>query len=282
MFKAKQAYLQTQVTTTSRGELVVLLYDGAIKFLRLAKEKMAEKNYAEKGNLISKALGIIQELDSSLNMKKGADLSVNLHSLYVYAQGKLLQANLKMNQDFVEEIIVMLTSLRDAFAEIVNTPEAIEAQKMAPEQTPVNVSQFKERKMFEWGEGLSAPSAPTVPTVPVNSAFRAKAYQQQASAFGAASVAPVEAVAAVTAETNQIVKQNLEQSVPVATPATPTAPQTQITQTKTIVPQAAATPLSAIPPSGISQGMSGFARQMINNSMYKKMAMTNQSPTAEK
>ena len=61
MHKAAQAYLQTQVTTTSQGELLLLLYDGAIKFLTQAKERMAARDMAGKGVLISKALDVDDE-----------------------------------------------------------------------------------------------------------------------------------------------------------------------------------------------------------------------------
>ena len=71
MQKAAQAYFQTQVATTSQADLLLLLYEGAIKFLKMAKVKIDERDYAEKGILISKAMDVIAELDSSLNVQKG-------------------------------------------------------------------------------------------------------------------------------------------------------------------------------------------------------------------
>ena len=97
MHKAANAYMQTQVTTTTPGHLVVLLYDGAITFLVQAKEEIQAKNYAKKGILISQALDIIAELDGSLNADKGGEIAKNLHKLYVYCSTRLLQANLKMD-----------------------------------------------------------------------------------------------------------------------------------------------------------------------------------------
>ena len=84
MMKAAQAYFQTQVQTTSQGQLLLMLYDGAIKFLKQAKTKIQERNYAQKGILISKAIDVISELDSSLNPEKGGDLATNLHNLYFF------------------------------------------------------------------------------------------------------------------------------------------------------------------------------------------------------
>ena len=61
MHKAASAYMQTHVTTTTPGHIVVMLYDGAITFLEQAKEEIAARNFARKGILISQALDIIAE-----------------------------------------------------------------------------------------------------------------------------------------------------------------------------------------------------------------------------
>jgi flagellar protein FliS len=119
--KAANAYMQTHVTTTTPGHLVVMLYDGAITFLEQAKEEIAAKNFAKKGILISQALDIIAELDASLNNDKGGELAQNLHRLYVYCNTRLLRANLKMDTAIIDEVIGSLSSFRSAFAEISRT-----------------------------------------------------------------------------------------------------------------------------------------------------------------
>lgn len=65
MLKAAKAYLSTQVSTASKGDLLLMLYDTAIKHLKLATEKIAEKDYAAKGILISKAIAIVSELQEA-------------------------------------------------------------------------------------------------------------------------------------------------------------------------------------------------------------------------
>ena len=75
MQKASVAYMQTQITTTIPGALLLMLYAGAIKFLTRAREEIEKKNYSEKGMLISKAMDVIAELDGSLNMERGGELS---------------------------------------------------------------------------------------------------------------------------------------------------------------------------------------------------------------
>jgi flagellar secretion chaperone FliS len=118
MQNAAQAYLKTKISTTSQGHIVLMLYDGAITSLGRAKEKIAVKDYAQKGILISKAMDIIAELDCSLNGQKGGELAQNLHSLYFYCSTRLLTANLNMDLVIVDEVISILSQLRSAFAAI--------------------------------------------------------------------------------------------------------------------------------------------------------------------
>lgn len=131
MIKAAQAYFATQVTTTSQSDLLLMLYEGAIKFLNQAKAKIDEKNYAQKGILISKAMDIIGELDSSLNSERGGEVAQNLHQLYFYCNARLLRANMDMNNTLVDEVIRILTSLREAF-EIIKD----DAPQVAPPAAP--------------------------------------------------------------------------------------------------------------------------------------------------
>ena len=113
--------MQTQVTTTTPGHIVIMLYDGAITFLEQAKEEIEAKNVAKKGILISQALDIIAELDGSLNNEKGGEIAQNLHRLYMYCNTRLLRANLKMDTAIIDEVIGILSSFRSAFAEITKT-----------------------------------------------------------------------------------------------------------------------------------------------------------------
>ncbi|MEG2140958.1 MAG: flagellar export chaperone FliS [Bilophila sp.] len=137
MLKGTQAYVQTQFTTVGQGDLLILLYDGALKFLARAKDKIEAKDYAAKGVLISKALDVIHELDSSLNMEAGGDLSKNLHQLYFLCSTRLLQANLRMDLERIDSVIGVLTGLRSAYAEILNRPEAVAAgSKIAARRLP--------------------------------------------------------------------------------------------------------------------------------------------------
>ena len=115
---AQQQYVTTQVGTADRLQLVIMLYDGAISFLGQAKEKMAARDAAGKGLFIGRALDIIAELNASLNFQAGRELATNLFHLYNFMTGHLTKANLNWDLAALEEVLVMLTQLREAWVEV--------------------------------------------------------------------------------------------------------------------------------------------------------------------
>lgn len=123
MQKAAHAYLQTGLTTNSPGQTVLMLYDGAIKFLNCAKTLIDQKDYAQKGISISKAMDIINELASTLNREQGGEIAENLNNLYFWCNARLAMANLKMDKDAIDSVIKVLSGLRSAFAQIQDRPE---------------------------------------------------------------------------------------------------------------------------------------------------------------
>lgn len=137
MNKAAHAYFKTNVSTTDQGHLLIMLYDGALKFLQQAREKILAKDYAAKGILISKVIDIINELSGSLNIEKGGSLATNLNNLYFLCTARLLQANLKLDLNALDSVVKIIEGLRSAYAEILNRPEAKSAvqqisQRMQP------------------------------------------------------------------------------------------------------------------------------------------------------
>ena len=123
----QRQYRQTQVTTVDKGRLIVLLYDGAIKFLNQAKECASGGDIAGKSNNINRALDIVAELNQSLNMTEGGDISKNLRQLYLFWSEHLIQAKIKKDTKNVDDVIRMLTSLNEAWNHVVGQPEAQEA-----------------------------------------------------------------------------------------------------------------------------------------------------------
>lgn len=109
MNKAAQAYFQTKVNTTDQGQLLLMLYDGALSYLQQARDKMLARDFAAKGILISKVIDIVNELSASLNMDKGGSLAENLNNLYILCTARLLQANLKMNVEQLDSVAHILS-----------------------------------------------------------------------------------------------------------------------------------------------------------------------------
>jgi flagellar protein FliS len=166
MLKAAKAYLVTQVSTASQGDLLLMLYDTAIKHLRQAIDKMRAGDVAAKGVLITKALAIISELQESLNKDRGGDISKNLFQLYFFCNSRLLMANLKMRPEIVEEVITILSGLRQAFAQILPTQDGVAslAQPTAAVAGPGAETAKPAVPSVPPAAQTAAPAAPVTPT----------------------------------------------------------------------------------------------------------------------
>lgn len=117
-------YKETQITTANQGKLIVMLYDGAIKFLNIAVENMQPKTYDIVNSNIIKTQDIITELMLSLNMKEGGEISKSLFSLYMFFKKQLLEANIKKDPEIIKGVVKMLRELREAWDKISSTETA--------------------------------------------------------------------------------------------------------------------------------------------------------------
>ncbi len=109
-------YKQTSVKTASPERLIIMLYDGAIKFLNRAKIKMNEQDIEETNRALLKTQDIISELMIGLNMEAG-EIAQNLYNLYDYFQHRLIEANTKKAPGIIDEILGYLVELRETWAE---------------------------------------------------------------------------------------------------------------------------------------------------------------------
>jgi flagellar protein FliS len=134
--KALKAYgaasIDDQVATASPHRLVVMLFDGAIKSINMAKFQMQQGNVAEKGQLITKSIAIIEEgLRLSLDKTAGGELADTLDALYEYAAYQLLQANIKNDEQILDQILVLMNDLRASWLSI-DPLLAVSAQQQVP------------------------------------------------------------------------------------------------------------------------------------------------------
>ena len=116
--KGIEAYQEAAVTTQSKGKLVVMLYEGAIKFLKQAIKEIEAGNPDEKGKYISKALDILFELNAVLDMEAGGEVATNLRNLYLFMGRHLTEANAKQDISKIEEVIKLLEELNQGWKAI--------------------------------------------------------------------------------------------------------------------------------------------------------------------
>lgn len=113
-------YRETQIKTANQGRLVVMLYDGAIRFINQALEGLREerRRYDRISNDILKAQDIVAELMVSLDFGRGGEIARTLFSLYIYMNRRLLDANISKDLVPLSEVRALLTELRAVWAEI--------------------------------------------------------------------------------------------------------------------------------------------------------------------
>ena len=108
-----QSYQQNSVMTASPQELTLMLYNGCLKFIRIAKKAMFEKNIEEKNTNIIKAQAIISELYVTLN--QDIEISKNMGQLYEYMNNRLIEANMKNEIEILEEVEGYVIEFRDTW-----------------------------------------------------------------------------------------------------------------------------------------------------------------------
>lgn len=107
-------YRQVQITSASRGKLILLLYQGAIKSLKKAAELIDKKDYGGKGECLIKAQDIVMELNLALDLEEG-EIALSLRNLYLYIYRRLIDANSNAEKAPVLEALNLLENLYEAW-----------------------------------------------------------------------------------------------------------------------------------------------------------------------
>ncbi len=113
-------YRDNAVTTQSKGRLIVLLYDGAIKFMKLAIKELEAGNHQAKGEYINKARDIITELNAVLDMESGGEIAANLRRLYCFMNNRLAEANIQRDPKMIQEVIKLMEELNQSWKVLAN------------------------------------------------------------------------------------------------------------------------------------------------------------------
>jgi flagellar protein FliS len=112
------AYRKTEVQSRTPLELVVMLYDGALRFIGVAKDAIARGDIRGRSEAISRALAIVSELQSTLDVERGGDMAASLDDMYRYVTQRLVQSTIKNDVEPLEEVKRLLETLRDGWQQI--------------------------------------------------------------------------------------------------------------------------------------------------------------------
>jgi flagellar protein FliS len=112
-------YQENSVATQSKGRLIVLLYEGAVRFLKQAQAELDAQNWAQKGVYINKAQAIVDELDACLDMEAGGEVAANLHRIYGFAHRHLGAANVERDDKKIQDVIDLLEELNEGWKAVM-------------------------------------------------------------------------------------------------------------------------------------------------------------------
>lgn len=121
-----RAYRATSVLTASPGQLVLMLFDGALKALAIAREACDHSDedprcYEIVNTQLLKAQNIIAELQGTLNLEEGGEFARTMHRLYDYYTRRLFEANLRKQSAPIAEVERLLGEVRDAWSEMLRS-----------------------------------------------------------------------------------------------------------------------------------------------------------------
>lgn len=126
-----QKYKETQVVSASREKLLLMMYEGAIKFTKMAIKATEDKNVLERCNAIGRVYDIVMELNNTLDHKVGGEIALHLEQLYMYITDQLTQANLKADAEPLRNALKILETLYDGWVNAVEKMKKEEALKSA-------------------------------------------------------------------------------------------------------------------------------------------------------
>lgn len=127
MHQDHSQYTTRAIQTASPGQLVVMLYDGMIRFMGQSKAAMERGAMGEAGLKMSRAQAIVTELRCTLDMTQG-DISSNLAAIYDWVSEEMTGARLESDPARVGRLVDMIADLREAWAQIASTPKPVVEQ----------------------------------------------------------------------------------------------------------------------------------------------------------
>ena len=119
--KYHDQYRRNQISTSNQGRLILMMYEGAIKFTTMASESIAKGDSSNQGKYIQRAHDIINELSLALDFKNGGDVAPRLESLYQFALSQLTLANIKSDPKPLQAVLNILNRLLEGWVKVYET-----------------------------------------------------------------------------------------------------------------------------------------------------------------
>jgi flagellar protein FliS len=129
MKNAYQKYKQTSVQSASKEKILLMLYEGCIRFMKQALQCLDKKDIAGRGMNIGRAFDIVNELNNTLNHEVGGDIAMNLEQLYMFVNDQLTKANAKGDRKALEDGIKIMETLYDGWVQAVEKLKKEELNK---------------------------------------------------------------------------------------------------------------------------------------------------------
>ena len=132
----RQQYQKTAVTTASREKILLMLYEGAIKFNRQARAAMRDGRIAEKGKFISKTTAILSELMATLDFKASPQIALDLENLYIFMIDKLIEGNINNDENCLTNVDEILNTLYTGWKDVVENPrdDGVPSKTLQPKE----------------------------------------------------------------------------------------------------------------------------------------------------
>ena len=117
----RQQYSEVQIRTANKAQLIVMLYRGAIRYMKKALLQIDQNDMEGKGNSLIRAQDIVLELLYALDqhlLNDGNDLALNLQRLYLYSYRRLVHANIHVDCEPIDEVIQLMANLLEAWERV--------------------------------------------------------------------------------------------------------------------------------------------------------------------
>ncbi|MBK9324026.1 MAG: flagellar export chaperone FliS [Bdellovibrionaceae bacterium] len=119
MKNAYQKYKNTSIQSASREKLLLMLYEGAIRFTKQAIKAAEEKNIAERGMNIGRAFDIVMELNNTLDHKVGGEIALHLEQLYMFLMEQFTKANISGSPEPLRASLKILENLYEGWVQAI-------------------------------------------------------------------------------------------------------------------------------------------------------------------